>query len=385
MRASGVIAEYNPFHNGHRYHVEKAREISHAEVIIAVMSGNFLQRGEPAIIDKWSRANEALHNGVDLVVELPIQWSLQAADYFGKGGITLLNALGCESICFGTDSEDTIDYEQLGAFLNQHQKQIDAIFLSFEKDNLTYAQKMAMALKQLDASLAINADQPNHLLAMSYAKENMQLDHPMKLQAIKRKGASHLSKKIEAHFASATAIRQAVFQGKQVEDVVPNQTRLDLQNSIVSWEDYWPYLKYRIQSSSLEELREIYQMSEGLEYRLKEKVTASLSFSEFINQVKSKRYTQTRIQRLLCYILLNIKEKEMEAAWQTNAIRILGYTDKGKDYLNLSKKEFLLPTISKIGKQEVQQYPMMVKSDRIFQMGNKAIREQNFGRFPVHV
>ena len=116
MRSCGIVVEYNPFHNGHRYHAEKARELSGADVVVAVMSGNFLQRGEPAIIDKWARTKTALQNGVDLVVELPFSWAVQSADYFARGSIKLLQALKCDALCFGTDSDSLFDYAEYGRF-----------------------------------------------------------------------------------------------------------------------------------------------------------------------------------------------------------------------------------------------------------------------------
>lgn len=128
MRSCGIVVEYNPFHNGHRYHAQKARELSNADVVVAVMSGNFLQRGEPAIIDKWARAKAALENGVDLVVELPFAWAVQSADYFAKGSIALLQALKCDALCFGTESENSFDYADYGSFFVKEKEAIDKLF-----------------------------------------------------------------------------------------------------------------------------------------------------------------------------------------------------------------------------------------------------------------
>lgn len=385
MKATGIIAEYNPFHNGHKYHIQKAREITQAEVVIVVMSGNFLQRGEPAILDKWQRAAEALQNGADLVVELPIQWSLQAADFFGHGAVKLLAALGCESICFGTDTVDPIDYEKLGQTLIQSKAELEAAFFHLDDPKLTYAQKMALVLNQVLPEFAISADQPNHLLGLSYAKANANLATPLKLYSVRRKGASHHDDSLNAQIASATAIRQAVRNGHTVDQVVPMQTASDLQRRVISWDDYWIYLKYKIQSSSLAELSQIYQMSEGLEYRLKEQVNEAKNMADFIERIKSKRYSRTKIQRLLCYVLLAIKETEMQAAWTDNALHILGFTPTGQSYMNEQKKSFTLPVFSKIGKKEAERFPLMVKTDRIYQLGDPQIEEQSFGRYPLKV
>ena len=141
MQACGLIVEYNPFHNGHLYHAKKARELSGAQVIVAVMSGNFLQRGEPALVDKWQRAQAAVANGVDLVIELPVEWAVQAADYFAYGGIQLLSAIGCQSVCFGTDADNPFDYQAFGQQYYTQKVQIDAAFKQTSSENWHFETK----------------------------------------------------------------------------------------------------------------------------------------------------------------------------------------------------------------------------------------------------
>ena len=181
MKACGIIVEYNPFHNGHRYHAQQARQQSGAEVVIAIMSGNFLQRGEPALLDKWARAEEALQNGVDLVIELPTAWSVQSADYFAKGGIKLLQALQCESLCFGTDSTSAIDYAAFGQFVQENQSLIDQTFHALTDKQLSYPQKMTAVFRQVYPESRFDFSSPNHILGMSYAKENATYPTPMTL------------------------------------------------------------------------------------------------------------------------------------------------------------------------------------------------------------
>ncbi|MGX7195336.1 nucleotidyltransferase [Enterococcus olivae] len=385
MRACGIIVEYNPFHNGHKYHAESARKQSGADVVIAVMSGNFLQRGEPAVIDKWARAKEALQNGVDLVIELPVHWSLQSADYFARGGILLLQALQCDSYCFGTDASDAFDYQAFGDFVTNNQRVINQTFQQLDDPAMTYAQKMTEVFRQVYPKLILQEDQPNHVLALSYAQENAKFSRPMRAIPVKRVGAEYHSTTINEGIASATAIRRAVARGERIESVVPMQTKKDLENYQITWENYWPLLKYRILSSTVEELQEIYQMVEGLEYRLKQLIHEAESFTEFVDSVKTKRYTQTRIQRLLSYVLLNIKTAEIEAAWQKNFLHVLGFNEKGQQYLKEKKPDFQLPWISKIGKTEEQMYPLAIRTDKLYQMGNSRIEEQNFGKIPIRI
>lgn len=191
MKSCGLIVEYNPFHNGHKYHAAKARQLTEADVVIAVMSGNFLQRGEPAIIDKWLRAEEALLNGIDLVIELPFCWSVQSADYFAKGAIKLLQSIHCETLCFGTDSQSAFNYQEFGDFVTKNQHLIDLTFQSLDEESLNYPQKMTEVFRQIYPDSLPDFSSPNHILGMSYSKENAGYQHPMKLFPLERKEAHY--------------------------------------------------------------------------------------------------------------------------------------------------------------------------------------------------
>ncbi|MBL1230832.1 nucleotidyltransferase [Enterococcus sp. BWB1-3] len=388
MKACGIIVEYNPFHNGHAYHIEKAREASKAEVIVAVMSGNFLQRGEPAIIDKWMRTAEALKNGVDLVVELPFYWAVQSADYFARGGVKLLQALNCESLCFGTDSPSENDYQSFGEFTAANQQLIERKYKEINQQHLSYSRQMTQVFQELYPSLHLDFSSPNHILGLSYAKENAQYEHPMSLLPIKRNVSKYNEEKIHQEFASATAVRNGAFKGQwgALKMVIPDQTLIDLtQKKLVSWEDYWPLLKYRLISSSYEELQQIYQMTEGIEYRLKEKALKAETFHQFIESVKTKRYTWTRLQRLAVYILTNISAEEIYQGWNNSYLNILGMTEKGQSYLKIQKKKSKLPILTKQMKNTEKYFKIGVKCDRIYQLGNNGIAEQNSGRFPIRI
>ncbi|MFV0559181.1 MAG: nucleotidyltransferase [Enterococcus sp.] len=384
MKSCGVIVEYNPFHNGHQYHVAQAREKTQADVVIAVMSGNFLQRGEPAILDKWQRAEEALANGVDLVVELPTEWAVQSADYFAKGAVQLLQALQCENLCFGTDITDAFDYADFGKFVVRNQKQINEEFQRLSTTTMNYPQKMTAVYEKLYTTIPM--DTPNHILGLSYAKENARYPRPMDLHPIARRNAAYHEKEIKGKIASATAIRQAIFADESVNEVVPIQTNEDVTTATLqSWEDYWPYLKYRLLTSSLEELQTIYQMNEGIEIRLKTAAQKSSSFQMFVEQVKTKRYTWTRIQRLACYVLLNITSKEIEEQQAKLSIHVLGFTQAGQHYLNQIKKASNVPIVTKVGKAESKRMAMTIRADEIYQLANEKIKHQNFGRQPVRL
>ncbi|MGX7265322.1 nucleotidyltransferase [Enterococcus crotali] len=386
MKSCGIIVEYNPFHNGHQYHAKMAREMSGAEVVIAVMSGNFLQRGEPAIIDKWTRASEALAHGVDLVIELPFAYAVQSADYFAAGGVKLLHALHCEALCFGTDNQSGMDYELFGDFVKKHQTEINQQYQTIKNNGMSYPQQMTEVFRALYPSSGLDFSSPNHILGLSYAKENANYEEPMKLYPLKREQAGFHDTNIYQDFASATAIRKAVFSDElaQIKQVLPEKVATDLTTSpTVSWEDYWPLLKYKLISSSITELQGIYQMKEGIEYRLQEAARASDSFQKFIEQAKTKRYTWTRLQRLATYILNNVKQEEIINSWKDTHLQVLGFTEQGQGFLRAEKKNLELPLITKVSKNLNAQLALDIRSNQLYQLGHPSILEQSFGRFPI--
>ncbi|WP_280739280.1 MULTISPECIES: nucleotidyltransferase [unclassified Enterococcus] len=380
MKTCGVIVEYNPFHNGHSYHLLKARETTQADVVIAVMSGNFVQRGEPAIIDKWARSQAALANVADLVVELPFCWSVQSADYFAKGAVGILQQMGCDTLCFGTDTEEAFDYQKFADFTAKHQKEINQAFKEMNP-TWNYPQKMTAVYRQLYPEIHLDFDSPNHILGMCYSRENALYSQPMKIVPIARSGAGyHQTALATNQIASATAIRQAILQERSVEQWVPAETANALTaESLMTWEKMWPFLKYKIISSSINELQAIYQMKEGLEYRIKEVALVASCFVDFIEKLKSKRYTWVRLQRLCLYILGNISNEEIAEAQKNQQLRILGFTEAGKNFIKNNKD---LPWVSRFGKKESQSLALNLKMDWLYQSFNPEIPEQNFGRQP---
>ncbi|WP_248625803.1 nucleotidyltransferase [Enterococcus cecorum] len=379
MKACGVIVEYNPFHNGHRYHLEQARCKSQADVIICAMSGNFLQRGEAAIIDKWQRANSALQNGADIVLELPFEWAVQSADYFAQGGVNMLAAIGCEYLCFGTDSQEKMDYQHIGQFLHQNHQQLNQLFHQMADEKLSYAENMIRVFQALEIDIPFDHKQPNHILGLSYAKANSQLLKPMTLLAIPRIESGYHEQKLgESRIASATAIRRGIFRGEEIIPYVPSSSLAYLTERKVCLEDFFPYLKFRLLTMDLAELQQIYQMEEGLAFRMKKLIRSCFSYESLINQLKSKRYSQTRIQRLLLYCLLNVRKEEIRNAWQTPSIRILGFTEKGQGYLNKVKKQVPYPLITRVGKVEATRLSLTIRSDEVYRLANSHIQEQNF-------
>ena len=349
MKACGIIAEYNPFHKGHHYQIEQIRKQTDADVIVVVMSGNFVQRGEPAIENKWHRAKMALENGADLILELPTLSSAQATDWFAAGGVGILHAAKCQEIAFGV--EDTrIDYQVAFKEWITLQTRIKEDVTNDEMKSLTYASRLSLIAKENfgeNSPLYRLMQQPNQQLGFAYVKEILSRNLPMDYLTIERKGNGHLDAKIQdEQFASGTALRKQLLKPERnsklyaqlpyLEEVFSNEYRNN-------WEQYWLLLKYQLERSSVEELRNIYQMDEGMEYRFKKILPQANSFDEFIQLLKNKRWTWARLQRLCIYVLLGITKEHVnqhfESIREPKEVTVLGFNETGREYLKILREE----------------------------------------------
>lgn len=379
MQITGIIAEYNPFHNGHKYHVMQARKQTKADVVIAVMSGNYVQRGDVARLDKWTRAYEAINNGLDIVFELPFSAAVQPGHIFAKHAVALLHAAGVNNIVCGAEHPE-YDFIELAKHPINNQQ-------AFKAYNSPYA---TTYYQQLEAITGTQINSPNDILALSYAQAIIDAgwENELKLVTIKRIKADYHDTNLlpNQKIASASAIRRHELEA--VKKYIPEQTYLDLKanksNKTVT-NMLWSYLKYRIETTSISELQAIYQVSEGLEYKLKKSIENSTSYETLIQNLKSKRYSTPRLQRMLLYVLLNITSLEMEAAWQHQFLNLLAINQVGRGWLKLIKKETKLPLYSKIGANErTTAFALQYKVDRIYSLlANQD--EQNIGRIPWHI
>ena len=349
MKACGIIAEYNPFHKGHHYQIEQIRKETDADVIVVAMSGNFVQRGEPAIENKWHRAKMALENGADLILELPTLSSTQATDWFAAGGVGILHAAKCQEIAFGVE-DIRIDYQVAFEEWNTLQKQMKEYVTNDEMKSLTYANRLSLIAKESfgeNSPLYRLMQQPNQQLGFAYVKEILSRNLPMDYLTIERKGNGHLDAKIQdEQFASGTALRKQLLKPERnpklyaqlpyLEEVSSNEYRNN-------WEQYWLLLKYQLERSSVEELRTIYQMDEGMEYRFKKCLPQANSFDEFIQLLKNKRWTWARLQRLCIYLLLGITKEHVkqhfESIREPKEVTVLGFSETGREYLKFLREE----------------------------------------------
>lgn len=383
MKACGVIVEYNPFHLGHRYHLEKAREQSKSDCIVAVMSGNWLQRGEPAFLDKWQRAKSALENGCDLVIEIPPHYALQSADFFSRGSIRLLNELNISALAFGTDVKKEMDYESLGQDLLDKDSQIKRELQLLRHSGLSFPNQMKQVYDNLGIEGYFSNETPNHLLGITYAKEVMRQNPTIQLIPIARKGQGYKEEGETSSFASGTAIRKLALehQFKAIQQKVPKETFLALlEGKGATWEDFFQDYRYLLMRNKKEELEEIYQVEEGIENHLLKGDFSS--FSNYLESVKTKRYSYTRLQRVMSYLLLNISKEDVLK--QKDYLRILGFNEVGRKYLNQVKGDVSLPLITRQTKEQHQLLALNNRVDRIYQLKTGAT-EQIQGRFPWNI
>lgn len=382
MKAVGVVVEYNPFHNGHLFHLQQAKEESGADVAIAAMSGNFLQRGEPALVSKWARTKMALDAGIDIVFELPYRFATQHAEVFAEGSVSILSAAGCEILCFGSESGDLNAFMRTISFLEANNDFFQKKIKFFAGEGNSYPKSIALAFQSLAPSDSfIDISRPNNILGLHYIQAILRQESPMKAQTITRKNAGYHDEHFaSATIASATSIRKALLGAsgeiEAIRQYVPDSTYNHLisyreeYGGFHSWENYWPFLKYRLLQSSPEELSEFYEVEEGLENRLLAAAAASNSFKQFMETIKTKRYTWTRLQRVCLHILTNTRKDQMKSAKNTvNYLRLLGATEKGRSYLNLRKKEFGLPLVSKLSAFSDPDLKLDTRAARIYALG----------------
>lgn len=340
MQAVGMVVEYNPFHNGHRYFLRQARQLTEADVTVAVMSGNFTQRGEPTIVDKWTRARAALESGVDLVVELPVFYAVQPAHRFAAGALAILNALQVHRVAFGAEHPDW-DFPALVAAERQFNQ------AEFDQYNATYATQFN---QQLRAQTGRELRDPNDILAFAYTKAVLSQHYPIQLTPIQRRGSDYHDQEIHGQIASASAIRQAVATGADFTATVPAamQAALAQVDRVPDWMALYPILRNQLIQPPLDYLAATYQMAEGLEHRMKEVAQRSLTFDDFIHGVKTKRYTYAHLLRMCLYTTLQLGEDEVAARAANPYIHILGFTRRGQEYLHQVKKTVPVPLFTKV-------------------------------------
>lgn len=333
MKSLGIIAEFNPFHQGHKYLIEKAMKDTESDVCIAVMSGNFVQRGEPAVFDKWTRAQNAIRDGVNLVVELPTVFACNSAEYFAEGGVGILEGFGCvDFIAFGSESGSLEELQKAAEFLKSNDGALHRRIAELTKQGISYPRARQQAAMEMDPDFDEQLiKEPNNILALEYLKKITTLTP----YTLKRRGYGY--------HQSATMIRE-----QMREDHPERFRRLD--------RSYWQLVGAKILQTDSKRLEEIFSAGAGLGNKLKNEIRYVSSTDQLIERIKSKAYTYSRISRLLTHILLEIDESAVRES--AKYIRILALDDVGAKFLKeMRKKECAkLPVITNINK-EIRDYP----------------------------
>lgn len=343
----GIIAEYNPFHNGHLHHLELSKKITGAEYTIAIISGNFTQRGDTSIIDKWTKAKITLENGVDLVIELPTLYSVSSAENFADGAIKILNSLGIvDFISFGSECNDIEVLNDIANILHYEPKDYKKILAEELKTGISYPSARQNALQkylQNDSKYLHVLKAPNNILGIEYLKALKKNKSDIIPITIQREAVDYSSKFVRNNIASSTALRD-IIQNNRLElykKVLPISSYNIVQDQIrdkqivTNLAIFEKQIIYNIRNMSIEELKNIPDVSEGLENALKNAANSTNTLSELINIVQSKRYTRTRIQRILVYILLKITKQDMQTSKKILPyVRILGFNNIGKGLIS---------------------------------------------------
>lgn len=338
MNVIGIVCEYNPFHLGHLYQLKKVKEMYPDSIIIVVCSSNFTQRGDVSILNKWDKTRIALDNGIDIFIELPFGYATQSSDIFAKGAIELLNHLKIDTLVFGSESDNVEELINL-ANIQLNNKEYNDIVKKYLDQGINYPTALSKALNDI-TNTTIN--KPNDLLGLSYIKEIIKNNYKITPITIKRTNDYH-SKDINNNIINASLIRKLLLEKKDITNYIPSNTYKYLTS--ISLDDFYPYLKYQIINNS-NKLNTYQTVDEGIENRIIKSIYKSSNYNELVMNIKTKRYTYNKINRMLLHILTNFTKVEAQNI-KIDYIRLLGFTSSGQKYLNSIKKDINIPIITR--------------------------------------
>ena len=363
MNTIGIICEYNPFHNGHIYHINKIKEMFPESIIVLVMSGNFTERGDASIINKWDKTEVALNNSIDLVIELPFVFATQSADIFAYGACSILNYLNVDYLVFGSESGDIDILKNIADIQNTHEYNI--LVKKYLDEGINYPTALSRALNKFGFN---NIDKPNDILGISYIRELNKLNSNIIPITIKRTN-DYNNKNLIDNITSATSIRENI-RNIDISNYVPNNELKYLNNKLYFIEDYFPLLKYKI-LCEIDNLDKYQTVDEGISKRIRKVIYNSNSYEELVNNIKSKRYTRNKIKRMLLHILVSFTKEDWVNMKEINYIRVLGFNKNGQKYLNLIKKSINIPIYTNFNKE--LEYELKITSIYDINLVNKEI------------
>lgn len=348
MRLAGIICEYNPFHNGHKLHIEKTREITRCDYVITAMSGSFTQRGDPAIADKWTRAEMALRNGADVVAELPAAFAVRPADKFALGGVSMLSQMGCKWLSFGCETDDADIIKRLASQIIDESPDFKELIRRGLEKGYSHARARGLALCETAKVEPEFLNMPNLSLAIEYAAANARLGSPMELIAIKRLGGYHDDEISDV--CSASAIRKAVSESGDYARAMPESAfkllNALLPNRVSDVEALDGLALYNARNASNELLKSLPDQSEGAYMLIKKRALTAYSRADMLNKAKCKRYTLTRLNRMITYMTLGLDSGRLNAIDKPPYARILGFRRSAMPLMRFLKENSAVPVIT---------------------------------------
>jgi predicted nucleotidyltransferase len=392
MKISAIISEYNPIHKGHVHHMKRTKELADSDAIICIMSGNYVQRGIPAIIDKWNRTKAALECGADLILELPVVYSLSSAEFFAQGAVSMLNSLGViDSISFGSEIGDINFIMKIANVLLKEPCELkNKLKLNLDKG---YAYPKARSLALIDYftevegisnnNLSESLNSSNNILGIEYCKSLLRLESSIVPYTIKREGSTYNDKDLNSIFSSATSIRKYIKDNKSIDELrehMPDKSYellkgLKNANYPFVFESLMlPFIKYKYFNHK-ESLINLPDVSEGLHNRIYEGLLNENSYEDLIEKIKSKRYTYTRISRILCQYFVgfdNYPTDELRSQ-PTPYCRILGFNKEGMKALKHIKKNSSIPVHTKLPRNITSTMKLDIMATQTYSLLNSFI------------
>jgi predicted nucleotidyltransferase len=392
MNITSIISEYNPLHNGHLYHIKKTKKLTNSDAIICIMSGNYVQRGLPAMIDKWNRSKIALECGADLVIELPVLYSLSSAEFFAFGAVSLLNSLGVvNSICFGSESGDIEHLNYIARILHGEPIEFKRSLKNYLSLGYAYPAARSIALNDyinyLNSNINIDFKESlstsNNILGIEYCKSLIKLNSNIKPYTLKREGASYNSENIHSIFSSATAIRKYIKENNDISELrnhMPFQSYdliIELKNNnydFANEDNMMKYLRYKhfCTNSSIENLPDV---SEGLHNKIYKNIDKSTNYSDLIENIKSKRFTYTRINRILCQYFIGFEKYDTRILRKEPCpyARVLGFNEMGTKILKEMKSNSSIPVYTKLPKISTEVLDLDIEATKAYSLLNSNI------------
>ncbi|HEX2946558.1 MAG TPA: nucleotidyltransferase [Clostridia bacterium] len=369
MKVLGIVAEYNPFHNGHLYHLQASRAMTGADCVVAIMSGNYTQRGEPALVDKWARAEMALLSGVDLVIELPVVYAMASAEYFAFGAVRLLDSLGVvDTLCFGSEFGLINKLKQAADILFEEPEEYKTILRAYLSSGKSFPDARQKALAEYlktkygKDELSELLKNPNNILGVEYLKALRRLNSRIVPLTVGRVGNDYNSAELTGRISSATSIRNVLSSNpwysarELLESCLPNTSLAVLEREAeigrgpLFPHDFTQLLLTTLRRMTNDEIKKLPYMENGLENRIRLAVDNSATWQELVDRIGTRRYTATRVQRILFGALAGLNNETLEYFTRLGGppyIRVLGLNETGKKLLSEIRGKAALPVITK--------------------------------------